>query len=1109
MSAIAVSHGNRFAPRHFDSAMVDFSSEMPPLVDAVGKASQNRPTGASSVIGGTASEAATSPPSPPRFADLYGSPQVFSESPSMSDFPQDWPASNLPRGPPKSEFPQNPPAIVSCSESARLSRGGLRRHRRVASSPQTGQSELEGSLDGNAEREGTQRIVTRKIDSIEVPSDGRSAAVRSRHNRRSSVGGASSGSTETGSSGGNGGHCGDLYGRQELVHLVPAGQITAVSAFSPKSPSIVSLSRKSSLPKSPSSQSLPRPGGGSPPRRTSYSSDAIPLQRGGCSAEMPLQLPDGVSRGSSTGANSRIDSQRSPFSVAGFRSPRDDNTTACAAEISPSPRAFRAELPPSPSPRATTPREGAARAPPRSPAVGRLAAARAWNKMMAAPPLTTEQSPSPAELLSPSPRGVSTAATTSGRTKGTFLPLYPEIEAPRRSSAELSPHGATTTTPPQRSPLSRSRHPRSPLALASPPSARAFPVSGGSAESLPRICREDGIGSSSSVSSGGSGSNRSSSSDSSIGSNIGSDNGSSGSGGGSSSRRLKREQLVSLEGNTSAEIISAAEAATTATAGAEAEREMMARAAAPAPDIPLDLLMSARRLMAECEARGVRWELLNAAGGLSGSSAEPHVAALSPNPGSEAPRAALRARATPARAIPVSRLHRGRVSSCSSLPVSADLTSALLSSPLSTSPLSPSPLSPLSAASASVLSAASAKPAPAESPSRRDRSGAQGNERAQDSLAVAAQQQQQKQKQKQQQRQLVGASKRDRVKQLRVLGKHGSFEQLSGFFSNVLSLSRGSSGDDSTNSGCSSPCPSNPGSLLEKISAEGISAKPTDFVLRMPYEDIKARYSLGKKEIGEGRFGSIRTCLERSSGNFYACKTISKKIIETHEEAQDVRREVLFLATLKGHPYIVTLKEALEDKTAIHLIMELCPGGDLFEQIKSRAQLSEPEAASIVRQLLEALIHSHSLGILHRDVKPENILLCSPTSCSSIKLIDFGVATVLPEGALCNEAAGTPEYMAPEVYDEKYGFGADVWGAGVSLYVMLSGIPPFWESTNRSLEQAIRSKKVSFKHWKWVDVSAEAKELITRMLEKDPSKRITAQEALEHPWITKLAPAAA
>ncbi|CAI5485455.1 unnamed protein product [Closterium sp. Naga37s-1] len=685
---------------------------MPHLVEAVGRASPNLPIDAPAVVG-TAGETATAPPSPPHFADLYTSPQAFSESPSMSDFSQDSPAPNLPRGPHKSEFPQTPPAM--CSDPARLSRGGLRRHRRVASSPQSSPSELEGNLDGNAEREGTQRIVTPKID-------GRNA-VRSRHNRRSTVGGeAGSGSTETGSSGGNGGHCGDLYGRQELVRLVPAGQITAVSGFSPKSPSVLSLSRKSPLPKSPSSQPLPRPGA-SPPRRTSYSSDAIPLQRGGCSAEMPLQPPEGgllsgvprgssygASCGSSPGANSPgMNIQRSPFSAAGFRSPRDDDATACVAELS------------------STPCEGVARAPPRSPAVGRLAAARAWNKMMAMPPLSTE--------------------------------------------------------------LSQRR----------------------------RSCH----------------------------------------------RLLRAAFLllrVSLEGSASAEIITAAEAATTATAAAAAAAVAGAEAiASAAPDIPLDLLESARRLMAECEARGVRWELLNAAGGLSGSSAEADLAALSPNPGAEAPRAALRT--APARAIPVSRLRRGRVSSCSSLPVSADLTSALPSSPLSTSPLSPSPLSPLSAASARVLPAASAKPAPAESPSWRDRSGAQGKERAQDSLAVAAQrqQQQQKQKQQQQQRQLVGASKRDRVKQLRVLGKHGSFEQLSGFFSNVLSLSRGSSGDGSTNSGCSSPCPSNPGSLLEKISWGGKSAKPTDFVLRMPYEDIKARYSLGKKEIGEGRFGSIRT----------------------------------------------------------------------------------------------------------------------------------------------------------------------------------------------------------------------------------------------------------
>ncbi|CAI7828592.1 unnamed protein product [Closterium sp. NIES-54] len=272
--------------------------------------------------------------------------------------------------------------------------------------------------------------------------------------------------------------------------------------------------------------------------------------------------------------------------------------------------------------------------------------------------------------------------------------------------------------------------------------------------------------------------------------------------------------------------------------------------------------------------------------------------------------------------------------------------------------------------------------------------------------------------------------------------------------------------------------------------------KPTDFVLRMPYDDIKGRYSLGKKEIGEGRFGTIRTCLERATGQVYACKTILKKTIETIEDADDVRREVTFLAMLRGHPSVITLQEVFEDDKAIHLVMELCAGGDLFDRIKSQGQIPEPDAAHVLKQLLEALLHCRSLGILHRDIKPENILLCSPSDNVPIKLIDFGVATVLEEGAMCREMAGTPEYMAPEVLDECYNYEADVWSAGVSLYVMLSGVPPFWESSNRTLEEAIKKKKVVFKYWKWATVSEEAKDLITRMLEKDPLDRITAREVL-------------
>ncbi|CAI5465114.1 unnamed protein product [Closterium sp. Yama58-4] len=296
---------------------------------------------------------------------------------------------------------------------------------------------------------------------------------------------------------------------------------------------------------------------------------------------------------------------------------------------------------------------------------------------------------------------------------------------------------------------------------------------------------------------------------------------------------------------------------------------------------------------------------------------------------------------------------------------------------------------------------------------------------------------------------------------------------------------------------------------LEGLKLQGALAsavpnlKPTDFVLRMPYDDIKGRYSLGKKEIGEGRFGTIRTCLERATGQVYACKTILKKTIETVEDADDVRREVTFLAMLRGHPSVITLQEVFEDDKAIHLVMELCAGGDLFDRIKSLGQIPEADAALVVKQLLEALLHCRSLGILHRDIKPENILLCSPSENVPIKLIDFGVATVLEENSLCREMAGTPEYMAPEVLDECYNYEADVWSAGVSLYVMLSGVPPFWESSNRTLEEAIRKKKVVFKYWRWATVSEEAKDLISRMLEKDPLDRITVREVLAHPWIQK------
>ncbi|GJP29005.1 hypothetical protein CLOM_g11, partial [Closterium sp. NIES-68] len=281
------------------------------------------------------------------------------------------------------------------------------------------------------------------------------------------------------------------------------------------------------------------------------------------------------------------------------------------------------------------------------------------------------------------------------------------------------------------------------------------------------------------------------------------------------------------------------------------------------------------------------------------------------------------------------------------------------------------------------------------------------------------------------------------------------------------------------------------------------SIRPSDYVLKKPYKDLATRYVLHQDELGSGEYGVIRKCLEIATGQVLACKTIKKSRIKTQEAADDIRMEVASMLILKGHPYIVTLHDAVEDAKYVHLVMEFCRGGDLFDRITKGGVYSEPLGAHLCLAITEALLHCHRHGVIHRDIKPENIMLLEPGSDTRIKVLDFGVATFFQEGVLLHDVIGTPEYMAPEVWDGCYGPAVDVWSTGVVMYIAMSGVPPFWAASKQSVQEAVATREASFKSAKWAHISDECKHLIGRMLAKNPRERITCLQILGHPWIRR------
>ncbi|WCJ20224.1 Calcium-dependent protein kinase [Euphorbia peplus] len=271
-------------------------------------------------------------------------------------------------------------------------------------------------------------------------------------------------------------------------------------------------------------------------------------------------------------------------------------------------------------------------------------------------------------------------------------------------------------------------------------------------------------------------------------------------------------------------------------------------------------------------------------------------------------------------------------------------------------------------------------------------------------------------------------------------------------------------------------------------------------ILGKPLEDIKQFYTLGK-ELGRGQFGITYLCTENSTGNFYACKSILKRKLVSKADREDTKREVQIMQHLSGQPNIVEFRGAFEDRQSVHLVMELCAGGELFDRIIAKGHYSERDAAKICRDVVNVVHACHFMGVIHRDLKPENFLLSTREEDAMLKATDFGLSVFIDEGKKYHNIVGSAYYVAPEVLRRNYGKEIDIWSAGVILYILLSGVPPFWAESEEGIFNAILQGDIDFHSQPWPSISDSAKDLITRMLTQDPKKRITSAEVLGHPWL--------
>jgi len=285
---------------------------------------------------------------------------------------------------------------------------------------------------------------------------------------------------------------------------------------------------------------------------------------------------------------------------------------------------------------------------------------------------------------------------------------------------------------------------------------------------------------------------------------------------------------------------------------------------------------------------------------------------------------------------------------------------------------------------------------------------------------------------------------------------------------------------------------------------KGNNSSRGDVMVTDALSDVRERYHINPREIGHGHYGVVRKCMDRETKEWLAIKSIRKSKVG---KIAVLKNEIEILKEV-DHPNIIKLISVHEDQKYIHLITELCTGGELFDRIIAKTQseeghFSERDAANLIWCILDGIRYCHDVQqIVHRDLKPENFLFLTEEEDAPIKIIDFGLSRHDDQDfGVMKTKVGTPYYVAPEVLKKEYTKSCDIWSIGVITYILLCGYPPFYGDNDNQIFESVRAGRFDFLSPDWDSISDAAKDFVCCLLQMDSSKRLTAAQGLKHKWI--------